>query len=295
MFIKLGTLITAWLIISMGSIMAQEDLLQLLEPEPGTEYTYATFKASRIVNGQSIEGPAKGNLIFVVSHQFGRINQGAYELFGLDQARIRLGFEYGITAWMAVGIGRSSLNKTFDGFIKLKLLRQSAGLKAFPVSVSYFANIALNSLKWAEPERKNYFSSRLSYAHQFLVARKFNRWLSLQITPTMIHRNLVQTRKDQNNVFALGVGGRMKISNRTSVNFEYFYLLPGQTADDFENSLSIGFDIETGGHIFQLYLTNSQGMIEEYFVAQTTGKWLDGDIHFGFSITRTFDFHSKRK
>lgn len=272
------------------TLNAQDDLMDLFDEGETTDYTYATFKTTRIINSQSIENPAGKNLLFIVSHQFGRLNEGAYELFGLDQATMRLGFEYGITDWLAVGIGRSTLKKTFDGSIKAKILRQSSGLKNMPVSLSYYTNMALNTLKWADPERKNYFSSRLQYLHQLLIARKFSKNFSLQLMPVLIHRNLVEKATDQKDVFAVGMGGRYKLTQRMSLNIEYFYLLPGEAADQYANSFSMGIDLETGGHVFQLYLTNSQGMVEEYFITNTTGNWFDGDIHFGFNINRTFAF-----
>lgn len=265
-----------------------QELMDIFGEEETTDYTYATFKTTRVIKGQSIESPARGNLLFVVSHQFGRVNSGAYEFFGLDQATIHLGLEYGISDRLALGIGRSSFKKTFDGYIKYRILRQSTGLKTMPFTVSYFGNMIINSFKWQEPERDNYFSSRLQYTHQLLIARKFGNAFSLQVTPTFIHRNLVPKKKDQNDVFAIGAGGRLKLTQRMSINAEYFYLLPGETVDNFKNSLSIGFDIETGGHVFQLFFSNSAGLIEEYFIAETTGDWLGGDIHFGFHINRTF-------
>jgi hypothetical protein len=264
------------------------DLLGEDEPQT-TEYTYATFKTTRIVNGQSIENPPNGALIFIITHHFGPVNSGIYEFFGFDQgANIRFGFEYGINDWLAVGIGRSSFRKTYDGFIKAKILRQSEGLHNMPISLSYWGNMAITSLKWSEPERTNYFSSRMEYAHQLLIARKFGNAFSLQIMPTFIHRNLVERNIDQNDVWAIGAGGRVKISNRVSINAEYFYLLPGQTADDYNNSFSVGVDLETGGHVFQVFLTNSRGLIEEHFIAQTDGSWGNGDIRIGFNINRVF-------
>jgi opacity protein-like surface antigen len=274
-----------------------QDLMDLLDAdeEPTIEYTYATFKATRIVNGQSIENPPNGGLIFTISHHFGTLNSGGYELFGLDQANIRFGFEYGINDWLAVGVGRTSVNKVYDGSLKVKILRQSSGLRNMPISLSYWTNIAVTSLHWQEPERENYFSSRLQYAHQLLIARKFTPGFSLQITPTYIHRNLVETAEDQNDVFAIGAGGRVKLTNRLSVNAEYYYLLPGQTADDFYDSFSVGIDLETGGHVFQIYLTNSRGLIEEQFIAQTEGSWAKGDIHIGFNINRTFQLKKPKQ
>jgi len=293
-FIFIFTL--SFFLLPLPAVYSQDDLMNLLDDDvPGIEYTNATFKATRIILGQSIENPANGNLIFMISHHFGRINSGWYEFFGLDQANIRLGFEYGITDWLAVGIGRTSYQKTYDGFVKAKILRQSKGARKMPISLSYFGSISIISLKWEEPERENYFSSRLQYAHQVLIARKFNRWLSLQLMPSMIHRNLVPTKEDQNDVYSIGVGGRAKVSDRMALTGEYYYLLPGKTADDFTNSLSIGVDIETGGHVFQLYLTNSLGLIEQQFIPITTGLWSKGDIHIGFNISRTFVLKRKKE
>jgi opacity protein-like surface antigen len=268
---------------------SQDDLMDMFtNEEPVTDYTYATFKTTRISLGQSIENPAAGNLIFDIQHHFGRLNEGAYEFFGLDQATLRLGFQYGITPWLSVGYGRSTLEKTYDGSVKVKIIRQSSGAISMPVSISYFGSIAINSLKFSDASRTNYFSSRLSYANQLLIARKFNSAISLQLSPTFIHRNLVEEKIDDNDVWALGAGGRFKLSNRVSLNLEYYYIISKQTSEDFHDSFTVGFDIETGGHVFQLFFTNSQGIVEQHFIPRTTGDWLLGDIHFGFNISRTF-------
>jgi len=264
-----------------------QDLMDMLGDEkPAKDYITATFKTTHLILGQSIENVAKGNLNFIISHHFGRINEGSYNFWGLDQSTIRLGVEYGITDKLEIGLGRSSFQKTFDGYVKYKIFRQD-NLK-MPVSVSYFGSMAINTLKWDDPTRENYFSSRLSFVNQILIARKFNNALSLQLTPSFVHKNLVKRNIDQNNIFAIGAGGRYKLTQRLSVNAEYYYLLPGQTADDFDNSLSLGFDIETGGHVFQLFFTNSQPLFERGFITETQGKWNKGDVFFGFNIIRTF-------
>jgi len=288
-----------FLIIWLGAAMAlraQDDLLNMLEndiaPKDTKEFTYATFKTTRIINGQSVENTAGGNLNFIIGHRFGKINDGAYEFFGLDQATIRLGLEYGITDWLNVGLGRSSFMKTTDSYLKIKALRQS---KAFPFTATLFSSIAANGMKWSEPDRENYYSSRLSFAYQLLIARKFSNAFSLQISPSMVHRNLVETYTDQNDVYAVGIGGRIKISNRVSINGEYFYQLPGTNADMTYNAVALGVDIETGGHVFQFQVTNSKGMIEQYFIPVTTGNILDGDIYFGFNINRVFTISKKNK
>lgn len=254
--------------------------------KPLKEYTSATFKTTRLVIGQSSENLAHGNMNVVISHHFGQISDGASEFFGLDQSTIRLGVEYGILDILEVGLGRSTYEKTIDGYLKCKFLRQQKS--KMPLSVSYFGSIALNSSKWEVPSRKNFFTSRLAYVHQLLIARKFNKYLSFQIMGTYVHKNLVKRIIDQNDCFAVGAGGRCKISNRMSINVEYHYVLPGQTADDYNNSLSLGVDIETGGHVFQLFLTNSHPLFERGFVTETLGRWEKGEIYLGFNIVRTF-------
>ena len=155
--------------------------------------------------------------------------------------------------------------------------------------------MAISSLKWQYPERENYFSSRISYAQQVLISRKLSRAVSLQLMPSFVHYNLVEEAKDDNDVWSIGAGGRFKISNRVSINVEYYYILSRQTASVYENPLSIGFDIETGGHVFQLYVSNAEGLIEQHFLGRSTGRWLDGDIHIGFNISRAFTIKKPRE
>ena len=272
----------------------EEDLLSLLVGEEEQTYTTATFKTTRIINMHSVENAAAGVMDFRISHRFGFINSGAYDLFGLDQALMRIGFEYGVTDRLMVGFGRSNVNKAYDSFLKYKILRQGSGKRNIPVSVSYFASAVCNTVKWADPNRDNYFSSRMQYTHQLLIARKFNNDLSLQLTPTLVHKNLVPTVQDKNDILAMGFGGRYKLTQRFSVNAEYFYVLPNQITSTFYNSLSLGVDIETGGHVFQLHLTNSTSMLEPGFITESVGQWKKGGIHFGFNVSRVFTVKDKR-
>lgn len=287
-----------------GKSFAQDDLMSMIEDdaEKKKEFTTATFKTSRLINGHSIENAAPGVLDLKISHRFGFINKGAYELFGLDQATMRIGLDYGISQRLMVGLGRSTYQKQYDAFYKFKLLRQSSGGKgSSPVSVSAMSSVMLNSLKWSDPNRKNYYSSRLAFAHQLLVARKFSESLSLQIMPSFVHYNLVPTYAEPNDIFALGAGGRIKLSKRVSFNAEYYHILPiaiegyGYRLSGTKNSLAIGFDIETGGHVFQLHFTNSTGMTEKTFITETVGDFFKGDIHFGFNVSRVFTIRDPRK
>lgn len=273
-----------------GDLIAQdEDLLALLGDEEETvEYTYATFKANRVINLHSVENTAGGVLDFKISHRFGFLSGGFYELFGLDQSSVRIGADYGLTDRLMIGAGRSSFEKTYDGFIKYKLLRQSSGARNMPITASLFASTAVKTVEWSEPDRENYFSSRLYYTFQAIIGRKFSESFSLQLSPTLVHRNLVATIEEKNDVYALGVGGRIKLTKRTTLNSEYIYVLPNQLDPRYRNSLSIGFDIETGGHVFQLHFTNSTSMIEKGFIGETIGNWQNGDVHFGFNISRVF-------
>jgi Membrane bound beta barrel domain (DUF5777) len=288
------------IVLFSSSLFAQDDLMNLLNQNtvPEINYTTATFKSTRIINGHSIEKMPPGQLDFRISHRFGLLNSGAYNLWGLDQANIHFSLEYGIFNWLMFGVGRGTYEKTFDGFTKFSILRQSTGAREMPVSVSVLTSVALNSLKWADTSRTNYFSSRLSYTWQILVARKFNQEFSFQLTPTIVHRNLVGTELDPNDLFALGAGGRLKLTKRISLNAEYYYLINANNkymSQPVYNPLSVGVDIETGGHVFQIMLTNSLAMIEKGFIGETTGQWKKGDIHLGFNISRVFTLQKPKE
>jgi len=290
--IKLVSLVMIFLAALIQEVNSQ-DLESLLDEatEETVDYTRATFKSTRIMNGHSIERMPEGQLDFRISHRFGRINSGAYEFFGLDQANIHLSLEYGIKDWIMVGIGRGTYDKTLDGFAKFSIIRQSTGKINRPVSLSWFSGIYANGLRWSDPERNNYFVHRLSYVHQLLVARKFNERFSLQLTPSYLHQNLVQSELDPNDFFALGAGTRFKLTKRTSFNIEYYHVFKPNNmymSTRIYDPLSIGFDIETGGHVFQIIMTNSLAMRENGFIGNTTGSWLKGDIHLGFNISRVF-------
>jgi len=288
--------VVALLLLGAAPAWAQDDLLNQLEQQTTDpqkrEVVQATFKGTHIINSQSVETPGKGTLAFLIQHRFGTLNSGAYNFFGLDQAVLRLSFEYGLSDRLTVGVGRSSQEKTFDGFLKYRALRQSTGAGAMPVSVTLLASSAITTLKFQETEKRD-DASRLTYAYQMLIARKFSPSLSVQLMPTLIHRNYVNTEAEQNDVYAIGGALRQKLTKRIALTADYFYLLPGNTADNYRNALGVGFDIETGGHVFQLHFTNAQGMVEKFFVPQTTGDFFKGDIYFGFTVARNFTIKSQ--
>lgn len=287
------------LLLSIGfeGYSQEEDLLSLLGEESTINYTTASFKSTRVINLHSTENMAAGELDIRISHRFGFISGGIYELYGLDESTIRLGADYGISDRLMIGAGRSSYEKTYDGFFKYKILRQSTGARNTPLTMAFMSSMAVKTLKPSDPTRENYFSSNLYYTFQLILGRKFSDNFSLEIVPSLVHRNLVATVEEENDVFAIGAGGRIKLSKRVSLNAEYIYVLPNQLAPQYYNSLSIGFDIETGGHVFQLHFSNSTSMIERGFIAETLGHWGKGKdpegepftIHFGFNLSRVFN------
>lgn len=277
-------------VLCSSRLHAQDSTLLTLAKQQTAQsprFVTATFKATHIVNAQTIESPAKNDLNFIIMHRFGKINDGAYNFFGLDNATLRLGLDYGISDRLAIGIGRSSLEKTFDAYLKYKLLRQTED-NHMPLSVSLLATISNYTLK--DPG-KPYLNARYRtmYVSEILLARKLTRALSLQVTPAWLHVNLVPTRRDRNDLFAATIGGRYKITHRMSITGEYNYLPSGQVRSiDVKSALSFGWDIETGGHVFQLVFTNAQGMTPSQFLQRTVGSWSHGDVYFGFNISRNF-------
>jgi len=264
-----------------------DEILEQESPENDV-VVFGTFNGTRILNGHSVETRKKGILEFLIHHRFGKVNSGADELFGLDESNIRLGFEYALSNNFTVAIGRSSFEKTFDGYLKYSLLKQKEGDQSFPISLTLFTSATEKTIKDYEPENKPSFSDRLTYTTQVLLAKKFSPNFSFQITPTYIHFNTNPSTIDPNDIFALGFGSRLKISKRVSINGEYFYATDSFKSIDAKNSIAFGIDIETGGHIFQLIFANSRSMLEKGFIVENTGDFLKGDIHFGFNISRAF-------
>jgi len=267
-----------------------QDLLDILDNEtPKTEnIVTATFKGTRILNGHSIENRKDKELEFIISHRFGRVNLGFDELFGLDQSNIRFALEYGLNNDLTVGFGRSSFEKTYDGFLKYSVVKQKTGENSFPFAISLFGSVAVKTIKDYDPADKRTFAESLFYVGQVLIAKKVSSNFSFQVTPTYVHRNTVQITADPHDIFAVGLGTRIKLSKRVSFNSEYYLAFDESKSINARNSLAFGVDIETGGHVFQLILSNAITMIEKSFITETTGNFFGGDIHFGFNISRTF-------
>jgi hypothetical protein len=231
----------------------------------------------------------KGVMDVRILHRFGLSNSGINNLFGLDQANMRFGFDYGLGTNLTVGIGRSNVGKEWDGFLKFRPIWQAKGGSwPSPVSVVLVTGMTYTTMPWSDPERKNFTSSRMAFYNEIIIGRKFNDVFSFQLAPTFVHRNLVALASEANNVYALGIGGRIKISKRTAFVVDYHYIVQGLDKTIYKDPLSIGFDIETGGHVFQLHFSNSTGMNEKSFITNTTNSWGKGEVRFGFNLSRVF-------
>ncbi len=281
----------------LGMVMpfaqAQDEpsLLDLLgSEEETTDRATNAFKSTRVVNGQSMEMLGAGVLDFRILHRFGKFSLGAYQMFGLDNASMRLAFDYGITPNLMVGVGRSTNKKEIDGFVKYRILWQSTGKKTMPVSLLWVSGVAVNGLKdpVGFPEVKPLFRRRLGYYHQLIVGRKFSERFTLQLSPTLVHTNIVANRLIPNDLYSVGFGGRYKFSKRIALVWDYYYVINRFPGDPVKDPLTIGFDIETGGHVFQLHFSNAVGMNERAFLTDDNGSWLKGDIQFGFNLSRVF-------
>lgn len=278
------------LFLLMSPLFSQDDLLDLLEEDlEKSEYVESSFKGTRVVNAQSLEIPKPKILQFMIQHRFGSIENGFYDLFGMDYATIRFDFHYGLSDRISFGIGRSSLDKIYDVFLKSKLIRQTSGAKSFPFSVLLYSDIGIDTKRKSETNAavKDNFSNRLLYVNQLIIGRKFSRNLSIQILPTLIHRNLVPTNDDEHDLSSMGIAGRYKLSNRLSINVDYFIPI-GDRNKNYKNSLAFGIDYETGGHVFQIMLANSQGPYEYTFIENANGDLSNGILYLGFNISRSF-------
>ena len=274
------------LLLAGTSLFAQEEsLLNLLGEEEETQMVKNAFKSTRVINGHSMEMLRKGVLDFRILHRFGPINGGAYNFFGLDQASMRLGFDYGISEHLSVGIGRSTSRKEVDAFLKYRIKAQSTGAKAFPVSLVLVSGITRNGLQDPFPGIAVSATQRLGYYHELIIGRKFSESFSLQ---------LVEDLTTPNDLYALSLGGRFKLSKRIAFTWDYAHAF-NRIPDDWRlNPLSVGLDIETGGHVFQLHFSNATGMNERAYLSDDNGDWANGDVRFGFNLSRVFQLGGDR-
>ena len=268
-------------------LFSQDDLLNEIDQgSPEDNYATATFKGLKIVNFESTKLTAKKEITFVVSHRFGSIENGLDSFFGLDDAVTRLNFIYGLTDAINISVSRSSFQKIYEASVKYRLTKQKENGSPFTIVGynSFLINTALDKANLPKLE----FENRLGYTAQILIARKMSKNLSMELAPTFFHDNFVIDNNQDNSQFALGFGGRYKLAKRWSLNADYGWHLNRSSSSPFKNPLSIGVDLETGGHVFQMHFSNAQAMNTNGFLGKATGDWSDGDIYFGFNLSRVF-------
>lgn len=264
-----------------------DDLLSEIDTDSiGDQYATAAFKGLKIVNFESTKLVAKKELTFIVSHRFGSIKNGFDSFFGLDDAVTRLNFVYGITDGINIGVSRSSFQKIYEASAKYRLVRQKEN--GFPFTIVAYNSILINTALEKENLPKLEFRDRLGYTAQLLISKKVSSKLSLEVAPTFFHDNFVAYDDQHNSQYAIGFGGRQKLGKRWSINLDYGWHLNRADGSPFKNPLSIGFDLETGGHVFQMHFSNAQAMNTNGFLGQATGDWSDGNIYFGFNLSRVF-------
>lgn len=274
---------------------SQDDLMNMLDDNAPKqkEFVNATFKGTRNINFHTCEVAGRRSLDFRISHHFGDLNGGAYQFFGMDGgASIRLGLEYSYDGRLQFGLGRSSYEKVADGFIKYKLMRQTTDNKN-PITITLFSGMYYTMIKDPNKaatgiDRYQYASSRVNYCHQIIFARKFSSRFSLQLAPAFVHYNMVDFAADKNDMYSISAATRYKFTKRSAITFEYAYRLNKYSTTKYYDSVGIGVDIETGGHVFQMFLTNSIGMIEPQFIGHTTTDWRNLGLKIGFNISRVF-------
>lgn len=269
---------------SFTSFSQEEDLLQGLDSVDTKQNVESAFKGLKIVNLESTKIASKGDLYFIVAHRFSSIKNGIESFYGLDNAVTQIKFIKGLTNWLSLSAGRSEL--AYDFATKYRLHHQVEN--GFPVCIVGFSSIAFNNTLKQSTFPKMVFKDRIIYVNQLLISRKFNQSLSLQLSPTIFHQNFVENDEQKNLQYAIGFGGRCKLTKRLSINLDYAAHLNRIKNSIYKNPLSVGIDIESGGHVFQMHFTNSQGIHEAGFLGNSTGDWLKGDVNFGFNLSRVF-------
>ncbi len=265
---------------------SQQDLLDKIDRNDRDSITKAAFKGLKIVNFESTKLADKKLFYLVVAHRFSSVKGGIDTFFGLDDAVTRLNFIYGLTDWLTISISRSSFEKTYEGALKYRLVWQQEG--GFPFTIVGYNSMTINTNLDKDVVPGLEFKDRIGLVSQVLVSRKVNTNFSIQLAPSLFHENLTGYEAQANTQYAIGLGGRHKLTKRWSLNFDYGWHLNRASGSPFKNPLSIGFDLETGGHVFQLHFTNAQPMNAIGFLGRGTGDWLDGDFFFGFNLSRVF-------
>lgn len=270
-----------------------DSLMQSLDTVSDQRVT-STFKSPKLVLLQTNETQKYKNLTFWIAHRFGDIggdSGGSHSLFGLDAATdIHFGFDYGLTDDLTLGIGRSRFNETYNLQAKYGMLHQVKS--EMPFSLTLFGQSSWITRKERTENEFENETDRISHFLQLIIAKKFSPAFSLMLSPGYLFRAQAEDPADKENFFALGVGGRLKLAKRLSLIADYVWVnaldRPGELPAGYTNPLGVGLEIETGGHVFSLNFQNAKYITENNFIPNTQESWGDGEVRFGFSISRNF-------
>ncbi len=285
----------------------EPSMLDMLGEDETTDRVTNAFKSPRAVNNHTMEMLPAGTMDFRILHRFGAVGTGGngfvnywkdgfYNFYGLDQATMRLGFDFGLTKNLMAGFGRSTNKKELDAFVKYRLLWQSTGKRTMPISLILVSGATRNGLHdpTGDPDYKPTFERRLGFYHEAIIGRKFSRKFTLQASAALVHQNLTPSIIEPNDIWAAGLAGRFKLTKRMAVVWDYAHAFNRTPANLWADPLSLGVDIETGGHVFQLHFTNAVGLNERAFIRDTNGSWKKGEVRFGFNLSRVFQLWNKR-
>ena len=276
---------------------AQNDLLSEIDTIKADTKVESAFKSLKIVNLESTKLAGRGDFYLVVAHRFDYVNQGFDDFFGIDNANTQIKFLWGVKDWLTAHVARSGFEETVDLAIKYRITSQEK--EGFPFTIVGFNSLAINAEMKKENFPKLEFENRLTYVTQLLISRKLTDKLSLEIAPSYFHENTLKDVLNENDTvilpnpqsndqFAIGLGGRYKFAKRWSFNMDYAAHLNRASQSIYKNPLSVGVDLETGGHVFQMHFTNSRAMHEAGYLGKTSGSWSKGEIAFGFNLVRVF-------
>lgn len=253
------------------------------------------FWAGNVITHSSVTNVGKNIMNVTIMHSFGETNRGIDDLFGLDeQVNVRLGIDYGITDRLSVGFGRSSDEKVYDLRFKYNALRQMTD-DSIPLDIAIKGGIGKTTA-----ENQLNFSQDLNYVATVMFARKFSESLSLQVTPMFSHFNTVrkpragnELKNAENNHYGIGLGGQYRFNKRFALNIEYLPVI-GDRNFNTNNAFSVGVDIETGGHVFQLFLASTKWHLEQYTLARNSNEFFENEFRFGFNVNRIFKIGGNR-
>lgn len=283
--------------------LSTDSLLNSLSANNKSEPVNAAFKSTHVILTETPETNKKNNLNFLVVHRFGDIGStegGGKTLWGLDNSSdIYIGFEYGLTNNLDIDFGRSKYEQLIEAGLKYNFLQQTSD-NSIPVAIKLLAHIGLKPYHVNTNVFDDY-SNRLNYFYQLIIARKFSSRLSLQVAPSFLRNNLPfpYLEGNEQNIFSLSASGRFKITKRMGIVVDYAHPFSSfrdhSSSPKFYDPSGVGFEVETGGHVFTLNLTNAQAISPINYLSDTESKWTKGQYRLGFTITRIFDLNHSHK